>query len=266
MVAGLSVLTRLEDLRIGFESPRSRPNRRTRRLPAQARTHLPVLNTLSFNGVSEYLEDLVALIDAPLLYKLSIAFFHQLLFDNPQLTQFISRTPKFKAHGEARVEFSNSNVTVTLPQILYGVLKLGVSCKQLDWQLSSVAQVCSSSFTQTLIPTVECLYVQAERVYWPRPSSSQDDIENSQWLELFQPFAAVTDLYISSELTHRLARALRELVGERVTEVLPALQTLFLEEPPLPGPVQEAIGQFVAARQLVGYPLAVSRWEREEED
>ena len=90
----------------------------------------------------------------------------------------------------------------------------------------------------------------------------QDDIENSQWLELLHPFTAVKDLYISQEFTPRIAPALQELVGERVTEVLPALQTLFLEEPLPSGPVQETIGQFVAARQLAGHPIAVSRWER----
>jgi hypothetical protein len=259
IVACLSVLTRLELLFIGFESPQNRPDRR---LSPEARTHLPVLTTFSFKGVSEYLEDLVARIDAPLLNKISITFFYQLLFDTPQLTRFISRTPKFKAHDEAHVEFSDSDVTVTLPRILDGELEFGVSCSLSDLQLSSVALVCSSSFTQTLIHTVERLYIQ--RKSWVRSLNWPDDIENSQWLELFQPFAAVEGLFISSEFAPRIAPALKELIGERVTEVLPALQTLFLEEPPSSGPVPEAIGQFVVARQLAGHPLTVSRWEREE--
>ena len=32
------------------------------------------------------------------------------------------------------------------------------------------------------------------------------------------------------------------------------------------GPVQEAIEQFVAARQLAGHSLAISRWEREADE
>jgi hypothetical protein len=86
--------------------------------------------------------------------------------------------------------------------------------------------------------------------------------ENSQWLEFFHPFTAVKDLYIASEFTSRITLALQELVGERVTEVLPALQTLLLEEPLQSGPLQEAIERFVAARQLAGHHIAVSRWER----
>jgi hypothetical protein len=67
-------------------------------------------------------------------------------------------------------------------------------------------------------------------------------------------------LYISREFTPRLVLALQDLVGERVTEVLPTLQTLFLEETHVLGPVQEAIGQFVAARQLIDQHVTLSHW------
>jgi hypothetical protein len=212
---------------------------------------------LWFKGVSEYLEDLVAWIDAPLLDTLKITFFHQLVFDIPQLTQFISRTPQFKAYNEARVVFSDWLVWGTLPPTLNRALELAVSCRQSDWQLSSLAQVCSSSFPQALILAVEHLYIQSGVSQW----RWQGDIESSQWLELLRPFTAVKALYISSEFVPHVVPTLQELVGERLTEVLPALQTLFLKEPLPSGPVQEIIGQFVAARQLAGHPITVSRWE-----
>jgi len=48
-------------------------------------------------------------------------------------------------------------------------------------------------------------------------------------------------LYLSREFAPRFAPALQELVGERATEVLPALRSLFLElHPSRPGP-QESI-------------------------
>ena len=62
----------------------------------------------------------------------------------------------------------------------------------------------------------------------------------------------------------RIAPALQELVGIKVTEVLPALQTLFLEGPLPSGLFQDNIEQFVAARQLSGHPIAVSRWKVDE--
>ena len=98
-----------------------------------------------------------------------------------------------------------------------------ISCRQSDWQPSSLAQICSTSFPRTLIPAVEHHYIH--RGAWP--PNWQDDIEISQWLELLHPFTAVKDLYISEGLIPHIAPALKELVGERVSELLPALQTLF---------------------------------------
>jgi hypothetical protein len=75
---------------------------------------------------------------------------------------------------------------------------------------------------------------------------------------------AVKRLYLSQELAPRIAPALQELVHEeRVAEVLPTLQTLFLQETLPAVPVQEAIDDFVAARQLTSHPIAVSHWKSE---
>jgi hypothetical protein len=262
IVTCLSVLTRLEYLDIDFNSPRCHPDRKSRRPPPRTRIVLPCLTILGFGGAGEYLEDLVARVDAPLLDKLEITFSHQLILDTPQLTQFISRTPNFKTCDDAYVVFTDSLIWVKLPQTSGRTIELGVFCSQSDWQLSSLAQVCNSSFPLALVSMVERLHILSNTSL---PPLWQDDIENSQWLELFHPFAAVKDLYISSEFTPRIAPFLQEFVGERVTEVLPTLQTLFLEGQLslAPGPVQEAIGLFVAARQLAGHPIAVSRWERE---
>ena len=263
MVTALSMLTNLESLAIYFESPRSRPDW-SRRPPPQTRTLLPILTELRFNGVDEYLEDLVARINTPLLDDLTITFFHQPIFDTAQLTQFISRTPKFKGHDKALVDISNGLVSVKILQTLDGMpcrrLCLGISCRESDLRLSSLAQVCSSFIPRALIHAVENLYIK--NISWSRLHWQQDIVENSQWLDLLRPFSTVKCLYISREFAPRIAPALEELVGERVTEVLPALQTLFLEETNSSGPVQtvqEAIGQFVSARQLASHPVAVSK-------
>jgi hypothetical protein len=258
MVACLSVLTRLEYLHIGFESP---PNRPTRRPPPQTRVHLPVLTRLYFEGVAEYLEDLVAPIDAPLLDNLRITFFHQLIFDTPQLAQLINRTPKFKAHCDARVKITYRDVKVALPPSFDVAIVLGIA-EQSDEGLSSVVQLCNSPIFPALIPAVEHLYFYGNGYSYPVPSSQESHL----WLKLFRVFPAVKDLSISDKFMSHIASALQELVEERVTEVLPALQILFLEEPLRPGRVQEAIEKFVAARQLASHPLVISRWERKKTD
>ena len=99
MAACLSVLTKLKSLTIDFESFQSLPE--TNRHPSpQTRALLPVLTWFSFAGVKEYLEDLVAQIDAPLLDRVTISL-RGFDSDIPQLTKFFGRTPKLKAHDEA---------------------------------------------------------------------------------------------------------------------------------------------------------------------
>ena len=259
MATCLSVLTRLKCLNIEFKSPRSRPERKSRRPPPQTRILLPVLVKMCFHGVSEYLEDLVAQIDTPLLNKLLIHFFHQLIFDTPQLTQFISRTPKLKVYNLATLYFSSWDAMIIVSGF-DGSLQLGIICSQSDWQLSSVVQFFSSSFLPALDHSLEILQIGENGSSGPR---WQDDIESSQWLELLQPFTAVRTLCISREFVPRIAPTLQELVGGRVVEVLPALQGLFLEGVLPPRPVQEAIGKFIAARQLAGHPITISQWEKE---
>ena len=252
MVTCLSVLTRLESLAIRFKSPQSRPDRR--HPPPRTRTILPVLTALYFIGVSEFLEDFVARIDAPLLDKSDITLFHQLVYDTPQLTLFISRTPRFQIHGklEAHVLFPSVYASVTT---FDKGLELAISCRKSDWQLSSLAQVCSSSLPQTLISTVEHLYIEEHK-----DSCIVGDIESSQWLELLGPFIAVKHLYMTPKSAPGIATALQGLVAETVAEVLPALQTVFLKTPPSE-PIQEAIEKFAAARQLFDHPITVPRWE-----
>lgn len=256
----LSTLTSLKDLTFEFQSPRSRPDRVSRRPPPPMRRSVPALTRLSFKGVSEYLEDLVARIDTPQLDRLSITFFNQLIFDTPHLSQFITRIPKFHSPDEARIAFHDSIVQVTLPspsrRFGYEACTLGISSRESDWQLSTLAQLCRM-FLPTLA-AVECLYVQEGGYMSPR---LQNDIENSQWLEVLHPFTAAEKLYLSKEFSQRIAPALQELVGGRTTEVLPALQSLSLENPQS-GIVQEAIGGFFDARQLSGHPISISSWER----
>ena len=257
MVTCLSVLTRLESLEIGFKPPQSHPDWQSRRSPSPTLTLLPILTLLRFYGVSEYLEDFVARIDAPLLDKLHITFFHRPIFNTAQLTRFISRTPKFETHDEAHVGFSDWRVSVTIPQASGGRLYLGIlrGARDLYWEPLYLAQVCSSSFPWVLVSTVEDLYI----LEYGRSGLSWQD---HQWLEFLHPFTGVKGLYISQEFVPRIAPTLQVLTWERVAEVLPALQTLSLEKPPPSEPDMESIGQFVATRRLAGHTIAVFLWER----
>jgi hypothetical protein len=68
---------------------------------------------------------------------------------------------------------------------------------------------------------------------------------------------------MSKEFAPGIVFALQELVGGRITEVLPNLQNIFVEGLESSGPFQENIGQFVTARRLSNHPIAISVWDKE---
>jgi hypothetical protein len=267
MVTALSTLTGLEKLELGFLSPRSQADRASRRPPPLTRVALPALISLTFKGDSEYLEDIVSRFEAPLLSYTYITFFNQLIFDTPLLRHFINRTATFSEAYRAIIYCETSAATFGLHRrngtADNEVVHLEISCKPLDWQISSLAQVCSTSFPP--LPMLERLHIVIEKdrnslLEW------QDDMESTQWLELLRPFTSVKDLDLSEDSVPFVAPALQELYGERVTEVLPALENIFLKAPQPSGPVMEAIGKFIAARQLLGCPVTVYHLDRASDD
>src|SRR6266851_1374633 len=74
MVTALSTLTSLKSLFLRFRSPRSQVDRASRHPPPLTRVVLPALTSLWFKGDSEYLEDIVSRLDAPLLNFIEIRF------------------------------------------------------------------------------------------------------------------------------------------------------------------------------------------------
>jgi hypothetical protein len=102
----ISTLTSLESLSLEFKSAQSRPDWASRRPPPPTRSVLFVLTSFSFQGAKEYIDDLVACIDAPRLNSLFITFIEEFGINTPQLIQFICRTPGLKALKEAHLAFN----------------------------------------------------------------------------------------------------------------------------------------------------------------
>ena len=257
MVACLSTLTSLEGLSLGFKSPLSCPDWERRLPPPLTRTVLPVLGHLWFKGVVEYLEYLVARIDAPRLRSLEITFFNDIVFITPQLTRFINHSPKFEAFSVARVDLRDDTASITLSSAYEEYnerLDMRISCTELDWQLSFLEQVCPSSLLP--LSTLQDLYMRGRR--WPQ--DWKDIVDYDQWLKLLHSFPAVKNLYLSEQLAPCVVPALQELVGGRTTELFPNLQNIFVEKLEKSGPVQEGIRKFVSARRVSSHPIAVSRW------
>ncbi len=258
IVTHLSSLSRLESFILEFASPQSRPDTESRQSPPPSRTLLPTLTKLAFKGVNEYAEDLLILIDTPLLGNLHVTFFNEAIFDVTHLCLFMNRMP-FQEADEAHVTFSPEDVKITFSSRLrttgFGWFTLEILCDESVGQRSSLIQLCRS-FSPSLA-MVKRLYIRKhgdwELPRWP------DEIQHSHWLQLLHFFTGAEYLYVSQKLSPCISPILQELVGERTMEVLPALQNLFFHEFEfLWGPTD--IGDFIAARELSGHSITVSSW------
>ena len=223
------------------------------RIPRNALSSLPVLKKTEFGGASEYLDGLVACLDAPRLDKSCMTFFDLIVNGTPQLIRFISRTPRLKAFKVARFRFIEDYLGQVILTSGNRMLRVANLHRELDLQISSLAQVCTLSLL--LLSTFGDLHVSGVQ------SQPPDITRNMLWLELLHPFTAVKNLYLSGEITQvtqPIVHALQELVGARTTEMLPTLENIFWQQLRHSGPVQENLGRFVATRQLVGHPVVVS--------
>ena len=254
MATSLSTLTSLESLRLHFLYEPSRPALESRRSPPLTRSILPNLTKIQFHGVSEYLEVILARIDAPRLDELFIMFFNHIILDTPQLFQFVSRNPTLRAPKKGIIDLYSRAIGIrfrTSGYDGYDVLTVKIPCTVSEGQLSPLKQVCTSSLPP--VSTLEDLHIFQYGGYTPR---RQDD---TQWLDLLHPFAAVKNLYLFERILPHIAPALQELVGGRTTEVLPTLENIFFEGFQPSGPLHECIEKFVAARRLTSHPVAASR-------
>jgi len=256
LVTGLSVLTRLESLSLTFRSE-SLPYWAIRIPPPHARTLLPALTDLHFQGAQEYMEDLVAQIDAPLLESMRITLFHREVQEVSELSKFVRRADKLSLVDRAKVIFRSDCISVWLSQELQEkvdpkTLRLYLWCPKSDLRVSYLVQFCASCLP-TLSP-FESLHIRAPFYeVWEDVTDNLDP----QWLELLRLFNTVKNLYLSKYVAPRVAQTLRGLPAEQSTKVLPALENFFISRLEPCGPAREAISEFANARQLFGRPVSI---------
>ena len=252
MVDYLSLLTGLEQLRIDFKSSRRHLDRTNRR-PHSTRTIHLTLTTLYFQGAAEYLDGLFASVDAPLLERVDInKLFDPPTFDVMRIASLTGLTETFEMPDQACMLFAHDFVDVMISsrQGTTGdkMLRLSMTWKFSDWYLTRAYYPSSPRFT-----------IESRR---QRTRATTQDKGRTHWLDLLCFFPTTENLYLFNRIALCIAFALQELSPEGATEVLPALQNLFIEDLRPSGLLETAIGGFIAARQLSGRPVAVQRWVR----
>ena len=261
IVTSLSALTRLESLSLTFLPPEDLPDRAIRISPPHMRTLLPALTYLRYQGVPGYMEDLVAQIDAPLLEGMVITLFHQEVLEVSQLAKFVRRADKLSFLDRAQVTCDDDDISVTLSQEFLvervdpKTLELTPACREQDMWLSYLAQFCASCLP-TLSPFESLHILDSYNFTWAWEDVIDPD-PDPKWLELLCLFNTVKDLRLQKFVASRVAQALRWLPAERITEVLPALENIFISGHEPFGPVMEVISEFAHARQLSGQPVSI---------
>ena len=200
----------------------------------------------------------MARIDSPRLRELEATFFNDIDFNTPELIRFVSHSSTLNAPNQAHILFSSRSASVKLqPSTIVEYFEVKILCREPDWQLSSLAQICTTSLP--LLTTTESIFI-----YEPKYSQPdwKDGIENIEWLELLLPFTAVKKLFLSEQIASRIAPALQETTRGGTTEVLSTLQNLNLEGFVRSKSVQEGIEHFISARQLTNHPVVISVWDR----
>jgi hypothetical protein len=250
MVVGLAAIPRLKSFIIEYQSATHRPDRI--HLPSVTRTVLPALTSFQFQGASEYLEDLLARIDAPQLNQVLIFYLNQLVdFQAAQLSRFIDRSlrPELTLFRHAHVTFFANKVCFVMsqdPSWDWCSATAVVPCAGIDWQVSHITQVLSE-ISATLSNVVHLkLDVQLNNY---RPLEGTDDVE---WLHLLRQFPTVRTLYVSWDLARHVARALEDIMADTATEILPSLELIYIG-----GQLASSIRKFIAVRRRSGRPAIV---------
>jgi hypothetical protein len=212
-------------------------------------------------GVDEYSEDLLAQIDAPQLKTLTITFFRQTFFD---IQQVIYHAWTLGSFNRAEVTLGHNHVNIKLHQLegtnTSKTLELEVQDQYQDeepgWQVSSITQICTQS--SSLLSSITELNILND------PFLSVHDFEfvmdDSEWLELFHPFTTVRTLRLPGEPLLNVISSVQELTRESITEVLPALQSLYIRK--YFGDAeycdeQQSIWLFFAQRQHSDHPITL---------
>jgi hypothetical protein len=288
MLTGLAGLTRLESLSIAFLQPSILTNLLTdQRLtaPEAPTVHLPALDYFRFKGFCEYLEGLVAQIDAPRVTIFQIEYFGQPAYHVPQLAQFLVRSEYLKAPAISSVEVRfipwtdiwccgstsskliNFTCKFNTSGMVRGVLHAVQLFQQISASLTNIANLtlvgpapasADPPFGGSLYGGSRFAGSLFGETLFGRPllelPGVQDSIDQIDWIGLFRPFTGVNKLYLRGELSENVIHALELVGGDMTAKLLPALRALkFIREQPT-----VSVHRFVSTRRDAGRPITVS--------
>ena len=266
MVASLAALPKLEIFVMEFDSHTYLPDRIAP--PPVTRIVLPALAYFVFRGASKYLEDILGRIDCPRLNHISITTLYQSIgFQVARLSSFVDQSgdPKLAEcrHAEVLFHYPFFYRTVTV-NCCYHPYDLGqdrttiISYEEIDWETLGEA---TEMLRQLPVSLSNVVHLQIKcspnfSIFIP----DQAEGLSIQLFLLIRQFSAVQTLLIDSQLSAFVAAIFGHITEGMMTEALPSLELLCLEEY-----FQHSIqlDKFVAARRYSDHPLTIVNTKKE---
>ena len=243
----LSGMSRLRSFSLHF--PAAAATYRAPSPPYEGHFVLPTLTRLYFRGITRYLEDLVAIIDAPQLEDFEITHFDDPISCHPKLCEFINRMEMHKSHSRAQVSFSKDTVSISLMQPGGPAwLRLEICCKLSSIQLCFMARICVE-FSPFLLNVTD-LRISSTGPEWP------EMVYLGRWLEMLDSFSGVTRLHLDAKCLTNVTHILLAL-ERRPKNVLPALHKLYIPQAMHPATLTTSVVSFISSRHLSGHPITV---------
>jgi hypothetical protein len=259
IVAPLAALPKLEIFIMKFDWSAFR-HYRTGPPPA-TRTILPALSYFVFRGAGEYLEDLVGRIHGPCLNHISITTLYRPVgFQVAQLSRFIDQSvgPKLAQCRHAEVSFSYRRFTFSFcyrPDYSGQDRTTVISYGGIRWEDTQALRQLPVTLSNVVHLQITC----TPPVYPPTDITVPAGL-SIQLFQLIRPFSAMQTLFIDSPLSEFVASILGHIPEAMMTEALPSLELLCLEEYCRPF-IQ--VDKFVAARRHSDHPVTIVNTKKE---
>ncbi|KAI0260578.1 hypothetical protein BC834DRAFT_536227 [Gloeopeniophorella convolvens] len=236
LAACLAATPALARLALHFPPNDAAAHLRSTAPPPPQRIALPALRRMSFRGAAAYAEDLFARLAPPQLARCAVRLRNQLALDVPQLACFVTQhtalgplvdsaalcllpdrvTLQLSASDEAHTlqQPGDEDETETVPR----GLRVSVTCRPLDWQVSVAAQLCTQLAAR--VPHANFLLASSQ--------SPREDVEQQGWEELLRAFTGAETFALNDEALGALSEVLQsaQALNPARSGVLPALRKL----------------------------------------
>ena len=166
-----------------------------------------------------------------------------------QLGQFIERIEMQPSLSQVDLLTSTDVISISISEPAAGRrIALQIPCELLDWQLSSMIQICNHF--PPFLSRVKNLGITA------LTPTGRDDMDREKWVELIRSFRGAVDFRTAGALVADILLTLSLDVGE--SNVLPSLRTLRVPELLSDHEaLREAIKLFTSSRRLSGHLVNV---------